>query len=152
MALHEGTKTGRGSVACRESPEGAHGAPFAVEWELPLLARVNRESLHETTLAARASSSFSLSFARLDGQVRVSVSGDLDGRSAEQLRDALFDLIEGQGNLSIVLDLAGVTFIDSRGLEALTLALSWTRSRGGTITLARAPVDAVTLFQTAGFE
>ena len=138
MALHEGTETARGI------------APFAVEWELPLLARVDRESLHATTPATSASSSFWVSFARLDGQVRVSVSGDLDGRSAEQLRDALFDLIEGQGNLSIVLDLAGVTFIDSSGLEALTLALSWTRSRGGTMTLARAPVDAVTLFQTAG--
>jgi anti-anti-sigma factor len=135
MELPQRTTTGSGTVAEREPSQGARGTPFVVEWQLPLLARMNREPPQPTTHAAPAPSSFALSFARIDGLVRVTVSGDLAACGAEQLRDALFDLIEGQGNLSIVLDLAGVTFVDATGLEVLTRALSWMRGRGGTIAL-----------------
>ena len=68
--------------------------------------------------------------------VVLTISGELDSHTAPGLRSQLRDLIVDQGNLTVVLDLAGLTFIDSSGLRVLVGALKWTRSRGGDLALA----------------
>jgi anti-sigma B factor antagonist len=94
----------------------------------------------------------SLTFARLDGQVLVKIAGELDGYTAGQLSDALCDVIQGQGNRSLILDLADMTFIDSNGLNVLVRALQWTGERGGTITLAGPRPQAAKVFEIVGFD
>ncbi len=51
----------------------------------------------------------------------VRVSGELDLATAPQLSTVLLDAA-GQSTLPVVLDLAGVTFIDSSALRTLVLA------------------------------
>ncbi|HEX4034427.1 MAG TPA: STAS domain-containing protein [Solirubrobacteraceae bacterium] len=58
---------------------------------------------------------FTVAYSRTGTGVRVLVSGDLDIFTGPILRHRLADLNED----SMVLDLTGVTFIDSSGLRAL---------------------------------
>ncbi len=48
----------------------------------------------------------------------VELQGELDGDSAELLQNIIADIV-AKGRTSIVLDMSGVGFIDSRGLEQL---------------------------------
>jgi len=61
------------------------------------------------------------------GTVVVSVHGDLDLHSADELGDRLVGAVVG-GASSLVVDLSGVEFVDSQGLGAL---LRGTRRLGG---------------------
>ena len=79
---------------------------------------------------------FSLRFSRRDAHVLVEVQGELDADSAPMLRQRLSDLIESQGNLSIVVDLRSTTFIDSSGLTVLLTAHEWLQARGGQLRLS----------------
>lgn len=94
----------------------------------------------------------SLRFARVDGHVLVKIAGDLDGYTADHVSDALLDVIQAQGNLSVILDLAEMTFIDSNGLNVLVRALQWISERGGAITLARPRPQAAKVFEIVGFD
>ncbi len=64
----------------------------------------------------------------------MKVSGEIDIQSSpildEQVRSVL-----GEGATSIVIDLAGVTFLDSTGLSVLVAALKRCQSVGGTVRL-----------------
>jgi anti-sigma B factor antagonist len=51
----------------------------------------------------------------------VSATGELDMASAPRLRDALFDAVADHDG-DVVVDLAGVTFMDSTGLGVLATA------------------------------
>jgi len=62
------------------------------------------------------------------------ISGEVDLASAPRLRDQ-FQRLEAR---NVVVDLSGVTFIDSTGLGVLVAALKRTREAGGELTL-RAP-------------
>ena len=83
--------------------------------------------------------------------VVVTVSGDLDAWSAEHLEAHLDDLINGQGNLSVVVDGGDLTFIDSRGLSVLIEASEQLRSRGGELQVERPSRSAARIFEIAGF-
>lgn len=93
---------------------------------------------------------FSLQFSRHDGHVVVAVHGELDVFSAPTLRERLSDLIECQGNLSIVVDLGSTTFIDVRGLAVLVDAHGWLRRRGGELLLSGPRRSATKLFEVTG--
>jgi anti-sigma B factor antagonist len=79
---------------------------------------------------------------RAEGRVVVRLRGDLDVHSAPRLRRTLADLIEGQGNLVVVVDLAGLDFLDAVGLGVLVRAGRDLQSRGGEIVF-RAPSRAI---------
>jgi len=71
----------------------------------------------------------------------VRLSGELDAHTSGQLRSLLNELLlAGQGNL--VLDLSGLSFIDSAGLAALLSAAKGTRRGGGRLLLS-GPAPAV---------
>ncbi len=78
---------------------------------------------------------FSLCQSQSRNAVVVTVRGDLDLASAPRLQGTLSDLIEGQGARRLVVDLEGLTFIDSAGIYALVQALKHVRRRGGDLAL-----------------
>ncbi len=65
------------------------------------------------------------------GRVVVAVRGDLDVGTVPALRGALAELIDGHGACSVVIDMEGLTFIDSAGIHALVEALKRLRRGGG---------------------
>jgi anti-sigma B factor antagonist len=64
-----------------------------------------------------------------DGRVCIAVTGELDLSHADELRQSLErELRDGQ---RLLLDLSGVTFIDSTGLSAIVNAVAQSRGSGG---------------------
>ena len=78
---------------------------------------------------------FSLGSTFRFGAVVVTVRGDLDVATAPRLDSFLSDLIEVQGTPCLVVDLEGLTFIDSAGIYTLVQALEHVRGRGGHLAL-----------------
>ncbi len=93
---------------------------------------------------------FSLQFSRHNGHVVVAVDGELDSYTGPLLQDRLADLIESQGNLSVVVDLSSMTFVDSSGLTALVAAHRWLQSRGGELILSRPTKSTMKVLEITG--
>ena len=70
--------------------------------------------------------------------VTVVVEGELDLHSASVLRSVLNEAEEA-GPDRVVLDLGGLTFIDSAGIGVLVGALRRLEARGGTLTVVDVP-------------
>lgn len=93
---------------------------------------------------------FSLQFRRDGGVVVVGVSGELDMATAPVLRNALKEVIVDQGSLSVRVDLANTTFMDSTGLNALVGALKSMRDRDGQLTVSDPPPTIMRLLDLSG--
>ena len=93
---------------------------------------------------------FSIGFRRTEGAVVVDVAGELDAYTAPVLRDRLLDVIEGQGNRFVAVDLGAVGFIDSTAVHVLVQSLRLTRERGGDLMLARVPPPAQRVLDICG--
>ena len=65
----------------------------------------------------------------------VAVTGEMDLYSAPKVRERLTDVIEA-GARSVVVDLMGVSFLDSSGLGVLLSASKALRTAGGELVLA----------------
>ena len=94
---------------------------------------------------------------RQAGQTRLAVDGELDLASAPALQDAISRLLapgDGpDGGAEIVVDLAGLTFLDSSGLGALLQARAAVLAAGGRLTLtavAPGPRRVITIAGLAG--
>src|ERR671910_3234306 len=88
---------------------------------------------------------------RRDGRdVVVSVRGEIDLCSAPYLEQALAELIDEQGNLSIVLDLERLEFVGSTGVALLLKARERARLKGGEIILARPSAIARRVLEISG--
>ena len=61
-----------------------------------------------------------VSFRRLGGNVVVTLSGALDGAAAHRLYPLLLDVIEGQGNMGVVIDWTGLDEIDATAAAVLS--------------------------------
>jgi len=97
-------------------------------------------------------SEFSLAFSRAYGKVVVDIDGALDARNAGELRDRLVDVIDGQGNRQLVLDLARTTRIDSAGLSVLVDALKRIQKTGGELVLSGPTSHVARALATAGLD
>ena len=71
----------------------------------------------------------------------VVLTGEIDIATAPRVRDALIAISNG-GEISVVVDMANVTFMDSTGLAALVGPLKRFRSMNGQIVL-RSPTGTV---------
>lgn len=80
---------------------------------------------------------------------RVIVEGELDMASAEQLAVALEPLITTDG-ASIVLNLKGVSFMDSSGLRTIVRAANAAETRGGSLVLAGLSRAVARLLEVTG--
>lgn len=67
----------------------------------------------------------------------MTARGDWSGAACHHLRAVLEDLIDGQGNLSLAVDLGDVTAIDAAGARALAWAASRMDARQGVFRLSR---------------
>lgn len=70
-----------------------------------------------------------------DGWQVLILAGEVDVATAPRLRDRLVQLVT-QGPPQVVVDLTGITFIDSMGLGALVSGLKRARAHDGDLRLA----------------
>ena len=80
----------------------------------------------------------------------VEVAGELDLHSAPQLRAELGRAIENNASPRIVVDLAGVTFLDSTGVGVLVGALKRAREAGGALHFCGAQTRVRRVFEITG--
>lgn len=87
-------------------------------------------------MALTHSETFNVSIGRALGRVILTPHGELDAAAAPILEAVVVDLIEEQGNLDVIINLAQLEFMDSRGLSVLLSADRMAKERGGTVTLS----------------
>lgn len=76
---------------------------------------------------------------RVDASTVLGLSGRLTiGESIAALHQKVEDCVKG-GEKDIILDMQGVTYVDSTGLGALVTSLTCARNHGGTLKLANVP-------------
>lgn len=92
----------------------------------------------------------SLVVGRYMGTVIVTLHGELHRRASVYLAGVLRDLIDGQGNLAVVVDLADVDGIDRSGLDVLASAAARTAGRGGVLRLGGATGEVFDALSLAG--
>jgi anti-sigma B factor antagonist len=91
---------------------------------------------------------FELEVSALDGVDLCTVIGELDVSSAPKLRQALVELAAAApGPPLVVVDLAGVDFLDSTGLGVLLGGLKRVRARDGALALCRAEPQVRKVFE-----
>ena len=79
----------------------------------------------------------------------IAVSGEIDVATAPQLREWLQRVI-AQGESTIVLDLLGVTFLDSTALGVMVGALKRCREAGGDLHIVVADPRIMKIFEITG--
>jgi len=94
-------------------------------------------------------SRFSLVFGRSLGRVVIEIGGSLDATTSGQLKHRLADLIEGQGNRQLVIDLRETTLVDSRGLAVMVDARKRIQRNAGSMVLSGASPDVIRVFEAA---
>ena len=79
----------------------------------------------------------------------IAVSGEIDVATAPQLRECLHRVIAA-GESTVVLDLLGVTFLDSTALGVLVGALKRCRELGGDLHIVVADPRIMKIFEITG--
>jgi anti-sigma B factor antagonist len=79
----------------------------------------------------------------------IAVCGEIDVATAPQLRECLHRVI-AHGEATVVLDLLGVTFLDSTALGVLVGALKRCRELGGDLHVVVADPRIVKIFEITG--
>lgn len=86
---------------------------------------------------------FRMVIGRALGTVVVTLHGDVVSAVVPRLRAVLTDLIDGQGNLSVALDLRDVQRVDPIAMAVFAGASGSCRRRGGSLTLCWDTDDAL---------
>lgn len=81
----------------------------------------------------------------------LEISGDLDHVTAPEVRRAVEDLDLAAGQL-LVLDLAGLDFCDSSGINALVIARNLATEHGVDTALAAIPADTARILRITGLD
>lgn len=87
---------------------------------------------------------------RVLGTVVVALSGEIDGCTSSFLGAVLTDLIEGQGNQAVVVDLADLRRLDRSATEVLATAAHTSSRRRGRLALSRPSADVAKVLAAAG--
>jgi len=82
----------------------------------------------------------------------VTLRGEIDAFTAPSLRDDLRHLVEDTGALTVVVDLAAVTFLDSSALGALVGGVRRRRERGGQLLIVQPRTAASRIFELTGLD
>lgn len=101
--------------------------------------KASQEPNPATPAGARRRARSGIVVSRFQGTVVVSIHGDLDGPRADDLGYLLTDLIDGQGNRSLIVDLRDATALDPARLSVFTAAEAQARRRGAILRLKYAP-------------
>jgi len=97
-------------------------------------------------------SSLSIDVSREADRVVLRLDGELDLASVPLLERALQDATSDDAELTIVLDLRGLEFIDSTGLRAILLQDKRSTERGQTFALVRGPEQVQRLMRMTGVD
>ena len=89
---------------------------------------------------------------RYQGTVVVSIHGDIDGPRAADVDYMLADLIDGQGNRSVIVDLRDATAMDPQWLSLFIDAVARAERRGATLKLKDAPAPLEAALKRQGLE
>ncbi len=81
-----------------------------------------------------------------EGYEIIAVSGRLNGASAPEFKQSIRRIVES-GKSKLILDMAGVSFIDSSGLSALISGLKAAREAGGFLRLASLGTQALAVIK-----
>ncbi len=85
------------------------------------------------------------------GILTLELTGRVDSVGAGELETALNELLD-QGNFRIVLDMAGVQYINSAGLRTLADAVTRARARDGDLRLAALTPKVARVLKIIGFD
>ena len=96
-----------------------------------------------------APATLELSVSDGDGETVVAAAGELDVNTAPELRERLSGLMNA-GATSILLELSGVTFVDSTGLSVLVSALKRLRQADGDLQLSSPSPSVRRVFEITG--
>jgi anti-sigma B factor antagonist len=80
----------------------------------------------------------------------VALVGELDPATAPQLDDQVQQILTDESVSRIVLDLAGLTFLDSSGLRVFVTAREALRARGGELALSNPSTNTQRLLDITG--
>lgn len=106
-------------------------------------ARSSRaDAVGATGVTAFRSAQFSIAISRSMGTVVLTVHGDLDGPAAVRLGGLLADIIDGQGNLGVVVDLHD-TSASAAGRASMFAATADLASKRGASLSLRNPPDVL---------
>ncbi len=83
-------------------------------------------------------------------RLKVRLTGELDHHSAEGVREALDALIADTTVKELVLDLSGVSFMDSSGLGVVLGRYRALNGRGGRLLLSGVPANIDRIFRLSG--
>jgi len=90
--------------------------------------------------------------AECDGsRCKLTINGEVDVYTAPKLKKQLVDCIQN-GSVDILVDLNGVSFIDSSGLGVLVGALRRARENSGTIRLVCTRENIMKVFRITGLD
>lgn len=90
-----------------------------------------------------------LEHSRDNDKARIAASGELDIYSAPKLSDVI-DAYVDAGATEVVLDLSGITFLDSTGLSAFLAAHQRLESQGGKLVLEGPGAQITRMFDLTG--
>jgi anti-sigma B factor antagonist len=85
----------------------------------------------------------------MDGRTIVSVGGEIDVYTAPKLRDMITELV-ADGSYHLVIDMAGVEFLDSTGLGVLVGGLKKVRAHDGSLELVCNQDRLLKIFRITG--
>jgi anti-anti-sigma factor len=80
----------------------------------------------------------------------VSIAGSIDALTAGEVTEFLSEQVS-QGEMNLVVDLAGVDYVSSAGLRTILATLKEARMRGGDVRLAGARPNVYKVLQMSGF-
>jgi anti-sigma B factor antagonist len=86
-----------------------------------------------------------------DGSVELRLTGELDLSTAPQLEEAIAEVMDPSTE-EIVVDLSGLSFMDSSGLRVLLAADSDTKASGKRLRIARGPEAVDRVFRLTGLD
>ncbi|HUC04277.1 MAG TPA: STAS domain-containing protein [Acidimicrobiales bacterium] len=94
---------------------------------------------------------FQIHEAEVDGTPVISVQGEIDVATAPQLRECIHGVI-ANGSRTVVLDLLGVTFLDSTALGVLVGGLKRCRELGGEFHVVVSDARIRKIFEITGLD
>jgi anti-sigma B factor antagonist len=86
------------------------------------------------------------------GRIIVSVGGEIDLYTAPRLHGELASVLSAEGPAQIVVDMSGVEFCDSTGMNVLLSAHRRAREQGGDLELAAPRATVRKILQVTGLE
>ena len=85
-----------------------------------------------------------------DSALTIALSGEIDHQVARNMMDAITDAVAERLPARLVLDLSGVTFMDSSGIAVLLRALRQMQQIGGTLRVTDIPAQPRRVLDAAG--